>query len=1604
MNSTNNIKEEVVKEEVVFNKEQQEAFDLIVNGIGNVLLTGNAGTGKSFVIKHAIQALHDKNKTIQVCATTGLAATAIDGKTFHSVFSIFPKFAAQFYDRDGRPIHPQTIQGLINLTLDDLPVHKGDLKKKQRDTARLIRSLDVIIIDEVSMMHVHDLRRLDAQLQNVRNNKRPFGGIRMVFVGDFLQLEPVHNNNAAVGLPRGKSAFAYESDVSWKNAGIQIIQLTKIVRQQDEYFATFLNNVRCGIWHPWMQEVVDKCKSKPIPESGVPYFTSKNAVVDAINKREMEKLTGESWIHQAIDRYKGRWDTRLGRYVDDDQAAAEYWDKNCLALKTLELKVGTQVICLVNNPLGHHAYKDEETGEMYFAGGEAAPNTELVNGDVGVVVGFAKAKSISHSTNAIYPNGIPVVEFKPRPSKVWRAREVMLFAFEAHTFNQGLLTESRSQFPIKPCWALTVHKSQGMTLDAAVVDIADAFSAGQVYVAMSRVRTLDGLYIKSFDADKIKAHEKSLEFYGIKGNYKGDEQQGPGEGNQGAKPIEPNKPNNGGGTMNNNPETHRWIATDEDTIRCANCDCRYGGKQHEQKCNPDIEPDMNPQETKKENKIIMHTNKTPMFKQKEYEFLSNMYPCDIDGYKCVESFYQAMKSKDPAVRASIKQMDGRNAKSAGKNHVIVREDWESIKLKVMRYALEKKFAAGTELAVKLVATGHTVLVETNWWHDNFWGDCYCQKCESIKGENHLGKMLMEIRDNLRNGGGGTPTNEPVGPTNNQEQQEEEVIEYDPNEVNEPTMEEVKEAVEIMRKEIAGALLNVSKEVMLGEQIYADCAGGMRMITNDHNRFEIQKVRPSSSYTFAFLDHFFGGKEYHVHVMPQFIDGEPNKELFQDDSLTDNVVIRWSSADKQYTITMADNNGWLDQLNKIGLVVGNSKKMAKRLQELVRQTAAYKYFEQLKIEVMDPAVIGVDEKFVDGISSISRSFAISLYTNNQHASQEFIDGKIKAINNGSITVVSLRVLTPIGLIKGNAIIVPDKMMNGYDIRTFTPNVKSELATTNWYWATIEPSFGRSPLKTDDLTMAIYRDVKGIVDPVMLIDTLRVVVSEQTDKIINGDPNDWIKQVREWAKLDADDLNAESYKLTKTVDKLVDRLEEIGLSIESSQLLMYLKALNFGQMYGIIDKKAKAVKPEFAYLEDNGTWMPVPYAYRAHIMTKEVLEIFGFKFKNKGYEGFYHEESHCFVVPGEFFVANYKNHGGYDLDDTINVMIRQFTTKEGSNSLCAFLLRNPNDFSEWSEIPISPKEVEYCYHRIGDIPTISWEELNEKVPKLTDLIASNEITYKHEELPGASKIVLDPVYSIKDEIRNRMTTLMMPGGTGATVLPKIVYYSIVGKFISEQVASNEQLIDAVQQGMATPEDIAIIRAATDEIYRNVKQALVRKECGLIDSYWAETRITYHANKEHGFWGKNYSYVMNRKDSPFIQLYREREKIVREMFNKLTEWANDPHAPSKLMSIIDPDQGAAAIEFNRLMEKYYNVVDPMNGGKTNDWAREFVLLLEQSDAKHGEEYTDRKILRLWRHSFNMKRVKPKANWDKWLFVVDPMLDKLPIDWLIRAYRRLN
>ena len=136
-----------------------------------------------------------------------------------------------------------------------------------------------------------------------------------------------------------------------------------------------------------------------------------------------------------------------------------------------------------------------------------------------------------------------------------------------------------------------------------------------------------------------------------------------------------------------------------------------------------------------------------------YGWLSNFAPCTVKWqnivFHSVEAFYQAMKSADPAVIATFVNMTAREAKKAGKT-VIMRDDWDDIKLDVMSYGLEQKFISGNnpELTEKLIATGNEQLVEGNWWHDNFWGDCYCLKCKWDVGQNQLGRMLMIIRDKL----------------------------------------------------------------------------------------------------------------------------------------------------------------------------------------------------------------------------------------------------------------------------------------------------------------------------------------------------------------------------------------------------------------------------------------------------------------------------------------------------------------------------------------------------------------------------------------------------------------------------------------------------------------------------------------------------------------------------------------------------------------------------------------------------------------------------------------------------------------------------------------
>ncbi|CAB4142862.1 hypothetical protein UFOVP784_42 [uncultured Caudovirales phage] len=779
-------------------------------------------------------------------------------------------------------------------------------------------------------------------------------------------------------------------------------------------------------------------------------------------------------------------------------------------------------------------------------------------------------------------------------------------------------------------------------------------------------------------------------------------------------------------------------------------------------------------------------------------------------------------------------------------------------------------------------------------------------------------------------------------------------------------------------------------------------GTMRLITTmpmTNMDGEVKDEFKQGAYSFAFLDTFFP-QGYRVEV--RNVKRNPiTAAPLPEDQITPETVIRWSTADHQFNIIVNDNNGWLDAFNKIGLIIGNSKKFAKRSQEFARQSCMYGLYQTLDVEIMDPADLGVDEKYVDGISAVSRSIMVNMIENNTNASEEWKESMIKRVDSGKTSIIQLRVLTPHGLIKGNAIVLPDKMMNGYDIRTFTPNVKEEIKTNGWYWATAEASYGKQPLSSDDLTLAIYRDVMGVIDPWLMLSTLQNALNELVDNYKNGSDSDWRREVA--MNIDnEDDMDPNKSSMIKRIDQLADKLNEIGLGIEASQLLMYLKARGVAMMFGILTPEGKMVaEGDAATQRGTGTRMPIPFAYRAHIMTREVLEIFGYKFNNKGMQGFYHDKTHCFVVPGEFFVENYPNHGGPDLDDSINVMIRDFVNEEGKRSYKALLMRNPNDFGEWSAIPVAPSEVEHCYHTYGNVPTVIEADLRAKVEQLSVMLNNNEINYDYEALPGASSLTIGDVYSIEDEARMRNSAQAMPGGTGATVLPKMLTYAITGEVIHNQLVSNEQIIDAVQQGLGTPGDMKLISNSGDRFYREIKNWMVRTG-GRIDRYWVKSkRIPMRVGVEFKYWGKNYTFVADKENSPILEMMQAREAIVRAAYKELLEWANTPHMPACVANMeMDADERKlAATEFAQITQWFYTVTA---NGTSRDWARKLVATLEKSDEEKGEAYTDRKMLRLFRQGFIAKTAKPMGNHDKWLFVVDPELNALPIDWLIRAYKR--
>ena len=400
---------------------QALALEVMLSG-ESVFLTGAAGAGKTYVLNQFIRLAKKSGKHVSVTATTGLAATHLGGNTIHAW--------------SGIGIHDELPNKFIE-----------NLSKTRRE---VIEATDVLIIDEISMLHDYRLDLVDRVARMVRKKEDvPFGGIQLIMCGDFFQLPPISRS----GDERG-SNFVTES-VAWDELDPVILYLSEQHRQEDEKFLEILNALRGGEIRRHHAETLLTRMNQAPENHELPELHTVNMDVDRINETRLKALGGDEYFYTM--------------HTTGSENYVEGLKRSCLALETLRLKEGALVMAIKN-----------------------AQDRKYVNGSVGTVLGFEKTTEY------------PVVKFLngrtvTMSPEAWEMRD-------GDKKRAGL-----TQIPLRLAWAMTVHKSQGMTLDEALIDLRRAFVEGMGYVALSRVRSLDGVYLEGINNMALKVSPMALQ-------------------------------------------------------------------------------------------------------------------------------------------------------------------------------------------------------------------------------------------------------------------------------------------------------------------------------------------------------------------------------------------------------------------------------------------------------------------------------------------------------------------------------------------------------------------------------------------------------------------------------------------------------------------------------------------------------------------------------------------------------------------------------------------------------------------------------------------------------------------------------------------------------------------------------------------------------------------------------------------------------------------------------------------------------------------------------------------------------------------------------------
>ena len=392
----------------------------------SVFLTGKAGTGKTTFLKHIVAGC---SKRLAVVAPTGVAAVNAGGVTIHSFFQL--------------PLCPYLPDVKELVTEYQMPEKNRSLRK---DRVKILRTLELLIIDEISMVRADILDAIDATLKRYRKNDRPFGGVQLLMIGDVQQLPPVVTESEKPFMDQVYPSPFFFNSRAFRKLGYIVIELNKIHRQRDAEFTSMLNDIRTGNPSDQTLERLNRRLDPGFePPSGEYWIrlTTHNHQADSINREKMDALKGKSMIFKAeID----------GNYPESAYPAET----------ELRLKKGAQVMFTRNDTSGN---------SMYF------------NGKIGTVT------SLDPEIIVTDENGNEIIVNREKWDNV--RYEINPETQEIQAVNDGSFT----QYPLRAAWAITIHKSQGLTFDRVVIDAGKAFSFGQVYVALSRCRSLDGIVL-----------------------------------------------------------------------------------------------------------------------------------------------------------------------------------------------------------------------------------------------------------------------------------------------------------------------------------------------------------------------------------------------------------------------------------------------------------------------------------------------------------------------------------------------------------------------------------------------------------------------------------------------------------------------------------------------------------------------------------------------------------------------------------------------------------------------------------------------------------------------------------------------------------------------------------------------------------------------------------------------------------------------------------------------------------------------------------------------------------------------------------------------------